>query len=89
MAPASAGALSLVNGMKNTRLNIYDEFPNSVIDAAIEEWIHDERHRRILHYKLVDGMTYERIADIEEMSPKGVQKIVYAAEHKLFKHLKQ
>lgn len=73
--------------MKKTRLSIYDDYPNSMIDAAINEWVHNELHRRVLHYKLIDGMTYERIAEIEDMSPKGIQKIVYAAEHKVFKHL--
>lgn len=73
--------------MKKTRLGIYDSFSNSQIDAAINEWIHNERDRRILHLKLVDGMTYERIAEIMDMSPKRIQAIVYAAEHKLYKHL--
>ena len=73
--------------MKKTRLDKYADFSNSQIDKAIEEWIHSERDRRILHYKLIDGMTYERIAEIEDMSPNRIQKIVYAAEDKLFKHL--
>ena len=73
--------------MKKTRLDIYKDFPNSQIDAAINEWIKNEQHRRILHYKLVDGKTFERIAELEDMSPKGVQKIVYNAEYMLFSHL--
>lgn len=73
--------------MKRTRLDVYAGFSNSQIDAAINEWIHSERDRRILHYKLVDGLTYERIAEIEDMSPKGIQKIVYDAEKQLFRHV--
>lgn len=73
--------------MKHVRLDMYSEFANSELDAAICEWIHSERDRRILHYKLIDGLTFERIAEIEDMSSKGIQKIVYAAEDKLFKHL--
>lgn len=74
--------------MKRQRLKIYDGFPSSAIDAAIAEWIHNERDRRILHYKLIDGFTFERIAEIEDMSPKRIQAIVYASEDKLFRHLK-
>ena len=73
--------------MKKTRLDIYSDYANSQIDAAINEWIHSERDRRILHLKLVDGLTYERIAEIMDMSPKRIQKIVWAAEDRLFKHL--
>ena len=74
--------------MKNIRLNLYNDCPNSLIDEAINEWIHSERDRRILHYKLVDGLTYERIAELEDMSPRRIQNIVYAAEDKLFRHIK-
>lgn len=73
--------------MKKTRLDIYSDFSNSQIDKAINEWIHSERDRRILHLKLVDGLTYEKIAELEDMSPKRIQKIVWTAEDKLFTHL--
>lgn len=73
--------------MKKTRLDIYSDYANSQIDAAINEWIHSERDRRILHLKLVDGLTYEKIAEIMDMSPKRIQKIVWDAEDRLFKHL--
>ena len=74
--------------MKHTRLDIYKDYPNSAIDQAINEWIHKDTHRQILHYKLVDGKTFEQIAEIMDMSPKGVQNIVYDAEYALFSHLK-
>ena len=73
--------------MKKTRLDIYSDYANSQIDAAINEWIHSERDRRILHLKLVDGLTYERIAEIMDMSQKRIQKIVWDAEDRLFRHL--
>lgn len=73
--------------MKKTRLNIYDDFASSQIDTAINEWIHNERDRKILHYKLIDGYTYERIAEIFDMSPRRIEKIVYGAEDRLFRHL--
>ena len=74
--------------MKKTRLEIYDEFPNSLIDEVIGEWIKNQRDRRILHYKLIDGLTFEKIAELEDMSPKRIQNIIYAAENKLFSNLK-
>ena len=73
--------------MKKTRLDIYDGYGNSQIDAAINEWIHSERDRQVLHLKLVDGLSFECIAEIMDMSPKGIQKIVYKAQDKLHRHL--
>lgn len=73
--------------MKRTRLNPYDERASDAIDEAINQWIHKEKYRTVLHLKLVDGLTYEEVAERMDMSPKGVQKIVYKAEDILFKHL--
>ena len=78
-----------VVAIKKTRLGIYESYPNSKIEAGIAEWIKHERDRRILRDKLIDGLTYEAIAEKEEMSPKRVQDIVYAAETKLKKYLSQ
>lgn len=78
---------------KRTRLDIYDEYPSDAIDEAINQWIHDRQQREILHYKLVDGMTYEEIADLltkqtgQFISEKTVQRKVYKAESKLFPRL--
>ena len=74
--------------MKRTRLSIYDDFTSDAIDETINKWVHDERKRLVLHYKLVDGKTFEQIAEIMDLSPKGGQKIVYDAEYQLFSHLK-
>mgnify|MGYP003288737066 CR=1 FL=1 len=83
--------------MKRTRLSIYDTFSNEQIDATINKWIHDERKRLVLHYKLVDGLTYEEIAEIDlphklygkiRLSPKRIQEIVFEARTTLYPHLK-
>ena len=74
--------------MKRTRLSIYDEFSNSRIDAMICEWIKSDRDRRILHHKLIDGWTYEHIAESEDLSTESIKSIIHKAENKLYKHLK-
>lgn len=66
---------------------------NSQISAAIEEWLHSERDRLILKYKLIDGLTYLQICDKLYsdhkivLSERQLQNIVYKAESILFKHL--
>lgn len=64
-----------------------DNITNSEIDHLITEYIHSERDRDILHLRLVDGLTYEKIADRKDMSVRQIKNIVYRAEARLFKHL--
>ena len=63
------------------------EYSNSQIRELIAEWIHSERDRRVLERRLIDGITFERLAEEFAMSPKGIQKIVYRCEETLFKHI--
>lgn len=49
---------------------------NSEIDFLISERIHSERDRNILRRKLIDGITYEAIAEETGMSPRGIRYVV-------------
>lgn len=49
----------------------------------IDEWIFSERDRAILKRKLLDGVTFEQLAEEKYMSVQGIQKIVYAGTRKL------
>lgn len=52
------------------------QYTNSEIDSIIAERIHSERDRRIMKMRLVDGLTYERIAELVEMSAIQIKRIV-------------
>lgn len=49
---------------------------NSIIAANIRERIHKKRDRQILARKLIDGATYEQIAEEVGMSTRGVKYVV-------------
>ena len=49
---------------------------NSVIAANIRERIHNKRDRQIMSRKMIDGATYEEIAEEFGMSPRGVKYVV-------------
>lgn len=72
---------------------ILENITNTQISNAIDEWIHSERDRIILKYKLIDGFTYSQICDklyAEHeiiLSERQLQNIVYKAESILFKNL--
>lgn len=63
------------------------EYTNSQIRELIEEYIHNKRDRAILMVRLIDGLTFEQIAELVEMSPRQVRTIVHKCESELFKHL--
>lgn len=63
------------------------QYSNIRMKAVIDEWIHSERDREILVRRLIDGITFERLAEEFDMSVRQVKNIVYKAEQELFKHL--
>jgi hypothetical protein len=44
------------------------EYTNSQISGIIDEYIHSERDRKLLKRRLIDGITYERIAEEFDLS---------------------
>ena len=60
---------------------------NTQIKEVISEYIHSERDRGILVDKYCNGYTYERIAEINDMSTVQIKRIVYQPEMTVFTHL--
>lgn len=62
----------------------------SEIEVLIDEWIIGKnayRDRVILKDRLLDGLTYEKIAEKHDMSVRHIKTIVYKTQEKLFKHM--
>ena len=62
----------------------------SELNYLIDEWIigkNAERDRLMLKRRLFDGITFERLAEEFDMSPRQTREIVHKAEQKVFKHL--
>lgn len=64
------------------------EYSNSQAREWIAEYIHSERDRKILERRLIDGITFEKLAEEFDMSVRQIQNIVKKKELFLFKHLK-
>ena len=57
-------------------------------ELLIMEWIHNEKDRCMLKRRLLDGLTFDELAD--EFSPLTVDRIkqrIYKAQTQLFKHI--
>lgn len=65
----------------------FDDLSCSDIIHLIDEWIHNERDRQILKRRLLDGITYDRLAEEFDLSVRQVKNIVYKSEIKIFAHI--
>ena len=63
------------------------EYSNSQIRRIIEDFIHSERDRKILIRRLIDGITFEKLAEEQEMSVRQIKNIVYRDEKIIFSKL--
>lgn len=73
----------------------YIDLPRSEIERLIDEWVRSERDRYILKRRLLDGVTYERLADELELderfigiSSRQIQTVVRKGVAVLLKRLK-
>ena len=76
--------------MENTR-NHDRDLSRTELEFAIEEWIigkNAERDRKVLRRRLIDGVTFERLAEEQELSVSQVKRIIWKNAEIIFRHLK-
>jgi len=60
------------------------------LELLIDEWIigYDaETRRQMLKARLFDGLTFEKLAEKFDKSPRHTRKIIHECEETLFKHI--
>ena len=65
------------------------EYTNTQIRELIAEHIHSERDRKILERRLIDGITFERLAEENELSVSQVKRIIWKNSEIVFRHMKK
>lgn len=66
------------------------DYSRTEIETAVDEWIvgrNAQRNRAVLKSRLIDGLTFEALAEKYDMSVRQIQNIVYKSQEILFKHL--
>lgn len=63
------------------------ELSNAEISKLIDDYIRNERNRRILKRRLIDGVCFEPLAYEFDLSVRQVKNIVYKNQEKLFKKI--
>ena len=64
-----------------------DDLPISEIEHLIDEWIRNERDRKILKRRLIDGVCFEPLSEEFDLSVRQIKNIVYKSEEKLLQHI--
>lgn len=57
------------------------------MNNIIDEWIFNERNRNIIKRRLLDGITYEKLAEEFNLSVQQTKTIVYKCQGTLSCHL--
>ena len=57
------------------------------MEHLIDEWVLNERDRRIMKRRMIDGICYEPLAEEFNLSVTSVKNIVYKAQEKIFRHI--
>lgn len=68
----------------------WDKLSKSQLTNLIDEWIigkNAERDREILKRRLIDGISFERLGEEFDLTPKQIMNIVYKREEHLFAHI--
>ena len=63
------------------------ELSKSRIEELIDEWILNERDRKILKRRMCDGILFEPLAAEFNLSVQRVKDIVYKGKAKIYRHI--
>lgn len=69
-------------------MNKYNNISNSDICKIIDDWIKNERNRKLLKRRLIDGIALEPLAEEFDLTVDRVKQIIYTEQRTLEVHLK-
>jgi hypothetical protein len=67
----------------------FEDISRTDIENLIEEWIHNERNRKILKRRLIDGILFDDLSAEFNLSVQQIKTIVYRGTDTIFRHLKE
>jgi hypothetical protein len=71
-----------------SKFDIYSyDRPRQEWEMLIDQWIFSERDRAVLKDRLLNGLTFERLAEKHDLSVQRTKEIVYKSSLRLFKHI--
>ena len=64
-------------------------YSNEQIEQAINQYIHNKRHRDILKSRMIDGVIFDDLAEMYHYSTRQVKRIVYRGQGTIFEALEK
>ena len=65
----------------------FENLSRTEIEYLVTEWVHNSRNRSIAKSRFLDGLTYERISEIYELSVNQTKNIVQKVKETLLSHI--
>ena len=65
----------------------FDNLSKSEIEGLIAEWVMNERNRKILHRRLIDGVRFDDLAEEFDLSVTQTKNIVYKYRSRILQHV--
>ncbi len=62
------------------------ELSRTQYENIIDEWIHSERDRQMVRRRILDGISFEALAEEFELSVPQTKRIVYKSQDTLLRH---
>ena len=66
----------------------FDNLSKSEIEGLIAEWVMNERNRKILHRRLIDGVRFDKLAEEFDLSVTQTKNIVYKYRSRILQHMR-
>lgn len=63
------------------------DISRSELENVIDEWVFNERNRKIIKRRLLDGICYEPLAEEFNLSVRQIKNIVYKTENIIIRHI--
>ena len=63
------------------------EYSNSRIREIIGEYIHDEKHRKLMARRMIDNVTIDRLAEETELRVSQVKRIIKKNMEVIYRHM--
>lgn len=63
-----------------------DDLSRNEIENLITQWVLNERNRKIMYRRFIDGVRFEKLAEEFELSVTQVKNIVYKNRTRILQH---
>ena len=69
--------------MKENEMLDFDSMSRDDIEELIEQWVHNERDRKICYRRLIDGIRFDPLGEEFNLSTRQVKHIIRESKKKM------